>query len=158
MKTIQLSIRQAEQNDLESIFRVFQASIIAISENNYSEKEKLVWLKSTEDKQRWLNKIASQYFIVAEQHRQLVGFASLEKNYIDLMYVHPHAQRQGIAQVLLNTLEEQAKRIKNTTLFSDVSKAARPFFEKNKFVVLHENKVHLGGEVLTNYSMKKKPR
>lgn len=150
------AIRKATEADLHEIHRVFRESIAAILPNHYSDEQKRVWAKSTEDTARWLHKIQTQYFIVAEQANSLIGFASLEASYVDFMYVHPDSQRQGVAQTLLQHLEEVVIKSGITELESDVSKAARLFFEKNGFVVQHENTFDRFGVSMSNFRMKKR--
>ena len=155
MIALPYSIRRATEADLSEIHRVFRESIAAVPTNHYTNEQKRVWAKSTEDKARWLGKIRSQYFIVAEQGSHLIGFASLEVNYVDFMYVHPIAQRHGVEQNLLQHIEEIARSNGIIGLESDVSKAARLFFEKNGFVVQHENQFDRFGVNMSNFSMKK---
>jgi putative acetyltransferase len=76
-------------------------------------------------------------------------------NYIDVLFVHKDFQRMGIAQKLFIELETEAKRLKNFTLTSDVSRTAKAFFESNGFsVVVEQVQVRKNVEIL-NYKMQK---
>lgn len=79
----------------------------------------------------------------------------LNGDYLDFMYVHKDFQRQGIAEILLNALEAEAKRRDTKIITSDISKTARPFFEKKGYVVVNEQENLRAGVVLINYKMKK---
>jgi putative acetyltransferase len=88
---------------------------------------------------------------------KIVGFASLDNgDYIDLLYVHKDYLRQGLAYKLYTAIEEEVKRQGQTELTSDVSKTARPFFEKVGFVVIKEQTVVRKNVKMTNFKMIKK--
>jgi len=89
-------------------------------------------------------------------NQKMVGFASLNHGkYVDVMYVHKDFQRQGIAQKLYTTLEDEARRLERTFVTADVSKTAKPFFEANGFKVIAEQ-IQIRTEVeIPNYNMKK---
>lgn len=92
---------------------------------------------------------------MAMEQDRLAGIISLEKGYyIDFLYVHPDFGRQGIARALLNAIITHADQ---GWLEVFASKLARPFFENHGFEVVHDNKVHLDGQVLINYKMVKEP-
>lgn len=98
----------------------------------------------------------SQEFFIAEINSKALGFVSLEnKEYIDFIYVHPNHLRKGIAQALLNQVEELAVKAQSTKLKSHVSKAAIKFFEKNGFIKIQENRNERGNEVLINSTVEK---
>lgn len=154
---IRVTFRQANKQDINSVRHLFNASIKAISKEHYSEAEKLEWAKTTENLTRWEEAIRNQYFLLAFDAEELVGFISLEDNaYIDFIYVHPRVLGQGIAKALYHKIEEQAIQQHTSELNSHVSKAALGFFQKNGFQVLQENLNERNGEILVNYSVVKK--
>ena len=153
---INFTIRQGIISDLPELKKLFVETIIAICAADYNQQQIDVWISSVENNQRWLELIANQFVLVAQFEKQIVGFITLDHgNYIDLLYVHKDYQRQGIATQLLANIEMEAQRQKQTHLISDVSKTARPFFEKNKFEILKEQVVAVKGVNLINYKMQK---
>ncbi len=103
-----------------------------------------------------MNVIKGQYVLIAETENQIVGFSTLDQgNYIDLLFVHQEYQHQGIASLLYAKMEEEALRHGQKQLTADVSKTARPFFEKAGFQMLKEQTVNVKGVDLTNYKMVK---
>lgn len=147
-------IRQANIDDLEEILKLFVDTINYTCKNEYSKEQIEVWTSSVQNKEKWKNKIRTQYFIVAELNKNVVGFGSLENgNYIDLIYVHKDHLRKGIANRILDSLKIKAEEYGNKNLTSDVSKTARPFFERNGFRVVKENKFDLKGVLISNYQM-----
>ncbi|WP_084085316.1 GNAT family N-acetyltransferase [Chryseobacterium sp. YR221] len=74
---------------------------------------------------------------------------------IDLLFVHKDYQHQGIAKALYTQIEQEALQQEASILNADVSKTAKPFFEKMGFKVNAEQTVHLKGVDLINYKMSK---
>ena len=148
--------RKGKLDDLTEMQNLFVNTITAICKADYDSNQIAVWASGIDNKQRWHDILTNQFVIVTQHADKIVGFATLDNgNYIDLFYVHKDHQRQGIAQRLLDDIEAEARRLKQTTLTSDVSKTARPFFEKNEFNVLREQNILLKNVSLTNYKMTK---
>ena len=110
---------------------MFVDTISTICKADYSPEQIKVWTSSIENKQRWTDKLTSQYFLIAQHDNKIVGYASLENNdYIDFLYVHKDYQRHGIADRLYFEIEKEAIKRNATILSSDVSETAKRFFEK----------------------------
>ncbi len=153
---MKLKIRIGVFSELPEIQNLFSETITFVCQNDYDQKQIEAWKSSVENSERWQNLIQNQYFIVAELDNKIVGFASLENgNYIDVLFVHKNFQRMGIAQKLFVELENEAKRLNNFVLTSDVSKTAKAFFESNGFKVIAEQlQVRKNVEII-NYKMQK---
>lgn len=151
-----MNIRQAFSDDLPAILDLFERTVKNINIKHYTTAQVSVWVQATQNQAGWQKRIEEQYFLVAEKGLQLTGFASITvTGYVDVLYVHQDFQRQGIAQLLYQALENQA-RVKNIAILtSDVSITARPFFEKNGFQVLQKQENERQGEVLVNFKMQK---
>lgn len=157
MDSFKLTIRQGHLNDLTDLQNLFVETISTICKTDYNEEQIKVWTSSVEKKDRWLDILTNQYLLVAEDKEKIIGFCSLDKgNYLDLLYVHKDFQRQGIANKLFVEIENEAKRQGQIILTSDVSKTARPFFEKVGFEIITEQTVEIQGINLTNFKMTKK--
>jgi putative acetyltransferase len=149
----QIILRIATPADLPEMQNLFSETVRTICIEDYSPEQIRLWASGSENKPRWEDKLKNQYSVVAEFEKKIVGFASLEHNYIDFLYVHKDFQRRGIAQVLFNNLRSKAEQKGEKRLTSHVSKTAKSFFEKNGFRVLAENIVRLKGVELINYEM-----
>lgn len=146
--------RKGQLDDLKDMQKLFVDTITAICKTDYDSDQISAWTSGVNNKQRWDDILTKQFVLVVQHVDKIVGFATLDNgNYIDFFYVHKDYQRQGIAQRLLDDIETEAKRLKQTTLTSDVSITARPFFEKNDFNVLREQTVQLKNVIMTNYKM-----
>lgn len=151
-----LTLRQAALTDLDEIKELFTATITTVCTNDYTPEQIAVWASTVENSHRWYDAVAGQLFLLAEMDDKIVGFASLDNNtYIDFMYVHKDYQRQGIAETLMEELENEARDLGVTAITSDVSKTAKPFFEKIGFVVITEQLNLRKGVEIVNYKMRK---
>lgn len=156
MNPSKISIRNSKLSDLTEIQRLFTETIEAICKNDYTKEQIKVWTSSTDNEERWIDKLSRQYFIVAEIENKIVGFALLENNdYLDLLYVHKDYQRQGIANKLCSAIEKEAIKRMGIVLFSNVSKTAKPFFENAGFKTIMPHKNIIKGVELVNYRMSK---
>lgn len=152
-------IREGQLDDLSELQKLFVDTVTAICKTDYDNDQIEAWIsdtKNNESRERWQNVLTKQFVLVAQHENKIVGFATLDKgSYIDFFYVHKDYQRQGIANKLYTDIENESKRQQQTILTSDVSKTARPFFEKQGFKVIAEQIVNKKDINLINYKMKK---
>ncbi|WP_298779804.1 GNAT family N-acetyltransferase [uncultured Polaribacter sp.] len=147
------SIEKATSVDLEEILYLFKNTIEKSCAKDYNEAQILAWTSSINDKERWKTKIKNQYFIVVKLQHKIVGFGSLENNYIDFLFVHHNFLRQGIASLIYETLKNEADKLEFTSLLTHASKTAVPFFESKGFKIFKENKIIRKGVEITNFEM-----
>ncbi|MDW9380235.1 GNAT family N-acetyltransferase [Chryseobacterium sp. JV558] len=149
-------LRKGIQNDLLEMLELFRTTIDEVCKKDYTLQQLEAWKSGAENEERWMDVMTSQYVLIAESANQIVGFCTLDQgNYIDLFFVHKDYQQQGIASRLYNTIEKEALQYHEKRLTADVSKTARPFFEKVGFQVVQEQTVDVKGITLTNYKMEK---
>lgn len=154
-------IRRANASDLDDLLTLFANTIRFINSRDYNPPQIEAWLSSIHDRDRWLDKIKNQYFILFQEEGLVLGFASLDQGrYIDLFYVHKDWQGKGIGSQLLRYLETVALNHSgpHPVLYSDVSKTALPFFQKKGFLMEKKNEINLRGIGLYNFRMKKEIR
>ncbi len=136
--------------------KMFVDTITTICRDDYTPEQIKVWTSSVENTQRWTDKLTSQYFLIAELDKKIVGYASLDNNdYIDFLYIHKDYQRQGIADRLYSEIEKEAVKRKATVLTSDVSETARRFFEKKGFKTIAPQTNIIKDVEIRNYKMSK---
>ena len=149
-----MKIRNSHINDLPELQELFAGTIREVCKSHYSSEQIAVWISTIENSQRWIDMLSHQFVLVALDGDKITGFCTLKgSNYIDFLYVHKDYQRQGIAHRLFRDIEEEAKKGRQTQLTSDVSKTARPFFEKMGFSVMAEQTVERQGIKLINFKM-----
>jgi putative acetyltransferase len=151
-----IELRRAEIDDLSVIQNLFVETVNHVCARDYNMEQLRVWTSGIENRSRWTTKLVNQYFLVATVEKQIVGFGSLEnENYVDFMYIHKDYQRQGLADKLLASLENEAKRHGTKILKSDVSKTAKGFFEKKGFKTITDQTKIIDSIEITNYRMEK---
>lgn len=133
------TIRRATSEDLQNILALFYETVRYICIQDYNEVQIKAWTSSIKDEDRWLSKIASQYFIVLEKDNKIIGFSSLENNnYIDFLFVHKDHQNKGIANIMFQHLESIALANDTKKLEADVSITAKSFFLRKGFEIIKE--------------------
>ncbi|WP_223606233.1 GNAT family N-acetyltransferase [Chryseobacterium sp. OSA05B] len=149
-------IRKATPGDLAEMRTLFSDTVTSVCKNDYDSDQINAWKSGAENEERWLRVIDHQFVIVAKVNGQMAGFCTLDQgNYIDLLFVHKDFQQQGIARKMYTFIEQEATVRKEKILAADVSKTARPFFEKMGFKMIREQTVEVKGIGLTNYKMEK---
>lgn len=157
MKLHPFSIRQAVPNDIAALKDLYQNTVLTINKRDYSQAEVEDWASCGDDSSRWDELIRTQYVIVAENMQsQIVGFSSITpQGYLDLMFVHKDFQHKGIATMLLQDIEQYAKKSGIIKITSEVSITARPFFEKQGYTVEQEQTKQANRLCLRNFYMGK---
>ncbi|MBL1219737.1 GNAT family N-acetyltransferase [Chryseobacterium sp. L7] len=149
-------IRKGNFSDLAAMRRLFTDTISSVCKNDYNTDQINAWKSGADNDERWLKVMEHQLVMVAEIKGQITGFCTLDHgNYIDLLFVHKDFQHQGIAGKLYTFIEREARHQNQKVLTADVSKTARPFFEKMGFMVITEQTVSVKGTDLINYQMQK---
>lgn len=152
-----IEIRRAYRDDLENLQALYQASIDGLAKPHYTNQQLDAWKCSVNNKERWEEAIAHQYFLIAHINEKFLGFGSLENgSYIDFLYVSKNHSRIGVASRIFERLEKAAIKLDQTELESDVSLTAVPFFKSKGFQAIRENKNIIQGVEITNLRMKKK--
>ncbi|AZB10217.1 GNAT family N-acetyltransferase [Chryseobacterium sp. G0162] len=151
-----ITIRKSNQEDLSEMLLLFKDTITAVCKEDYNTDQLEAWKSGSENTKRWLNVMEEQYILIAESENKIVGFCTLDQgNYIDLLFVHKDYQHQGIASQLYHLIEEKALEQDQKLLTAEVSKTAKPFFERMNFKVILEQTVHVKGIDIINYKMEK---
>ena len=149
-------IRRATASDIDLVQELFRLTVSTLCQKDYTDVQIAAWLAAAQGNlPQWIRKLDQQYFLLAMDGPQLLGFGSVDGGYIDFMYAHPDYAGRGVASGILRELESEASRNGHQVLHSDVSITARPFFEKKGFKVLHANENIRGEENLVNYRMEK---
>ena len=151
-----ITIRKGGFDDLEAMQLLFTDTIEVICKKDYNAEQRKAWQPGADNEERWMNVIRDQYVLIAEYEHQIAGFCTLDQStYIDLLFVHKDYQQKGIASMLYDEIEKEARLHHSEQLTAEVSKTARPFFEKVGFHVIQEQTIDVKGIALINYKMTK---
>lgn len=151
-----IAIREYRADDAPALRAVYFSAIREVAAKDYSPKQIAAWAPETYDPSRWAARMAGISPFVAERDGLVVGYADVQPSgYIDHFFVAGHAGRQGVGCALMQQIHSRANALTLTSLFSDVSITARPFFEKWGFAVEAEQSMVVAGISLTNFRMRK---
>lgn len=151
-----MHIRRASITDLDVVRFLFYDTVTTVNAKDYSVQQIEVWRAGFNNIENWERKIEEQYFLLAEAEEGVAGFASLTNDgYLDFMYVHKDFHGKGIAKALLTALEKRGNELQLTEIITDSSITAKPFFEKNNFIISEITVKEIKGVEFVNTKMKK---
>ena len=147
-----MDLRLCTHADLPAVLNLFRTSVHTLCRADYTPAQLSAWAPADTDEAPWARRLQCQTFLLAEEDSDLMGFASLEGDYLDLLYVHPRHARRGVGTVLCDALERQCTGQRITV---HASLTARPFFARRGYRTVEPHEVQRRGETLTNYLMEK---
>jgi len=134
---------------------LFYRTVHAVCLGDYTQEQVDAWADGRVDVDAWERSFLQHYTLVARVGGEIVGFADLDGDYLDRLYVHKDHQRNGVATALVQALEQAAAQQGHRRLVTHASITARPFFEKQGYQVVKEQQVERRGVLLTNFVMEK---
>ncbi len=148
-------LRTYRHEDKKQLQQLFFDTVHAVNARDYSPEQLDAWAPAEPDRDIWA-RLDQQFCYVVECQKMLVGFASITHDGIlDFLYVHKDFQGKGIATALLKQVERLARKKRVAKLRAEASITARGFFEKNGFVISHENRKILRGQEMLSFIMEK---
>jgi len=149
-------VRDYERGDAEGICRLFYETVHAANLGDYWPEKVRAWAPVLPDPAAWHERMSVRHTLVAEEGGEVVGFAELEDDgHLDMLYCRPGAVGRGVGSGLYAAVEERARGLGVSRVFTEASITARPFFARHGFAVLRRNTVLREGIGLTNFSMEK---
>jgi putative acetyltransferase len=149
-------VREYRLDDLVGVVILFQRSVREVASRDYSPAQISAWAPESPDLEAWARRLETGGVFVYDRNDQIAGFARVDDTgYVDLLYVHPEVQRQGIARALFDRMISWAVNRGIRHLRSDVSITARPFFESGGFRVVTQQAVQRRGVSLQNFRMER---
>ena len=151
-----MKIRKYENKDLTQIIQLFYDTVHTVNAKDYSSLQLDAWAVKEPDIAAWEKRLHGEFILVAEQNGQIVGFGTLTNTgVIDHLFTHKDHQEKGIAGSILQKLEEEAKRRCLGIVKTEASRTAKPFFEKQGYIVLYSQLKPCRGLTLQNFVMQK---
>lgn len=121
-----VTLRPAGDSDAPALEAIFIEAVMRGAVGEYSEDERKAWARAAP---KVAARIGTQPLWVAEVDGQVVGFASVARDVLELIYVHPDWMRQGIGSKLMDACKDHVRAAGYKTMASWVSHTARPAFE-----------------------------
>jgi putative acetyltransferase len=136
--------------------KLFYDTIHSVNAVDYNKNQLDSWAPKEIDLAYWDSRFLHDNAVVAEKDGIIVGIGTLKNiGYFDLLYVHKDYQRIGVANLIADKIEMYFRSKGITTVTTDASITARPFFENRGYVALKEQSVETRGQFLTNFKMQK---
>ncbi|TQR20727.1 GNAT family N-acetyltransferase [Psychrobacillus vulpis] len=155
-----MKITEFTISDIEEIVSLFYDTVHTINSKDYTLEQLNVWAPKEEKEMRisfWKDSLSQHIAYVVKINNEIVGFADLTSGgYLDRLYVHKDYQRNGIATLLVEKLESEARKFDISQITTDASITAKTFFEHKGYKVIKMQTVERKGIMLTNYKMLKK--
>jgi len=149
-----IRVRPYVAGDLDAVIAIFQRAVREVACRDYDPAQIEAW--SHVERDEWAPWRLSRPAWVAEVAGEPVGFSDLEPDgHLDMMFVHPAHQGQGVATALLERIEAEARTLGLFRLHLEASITARPFFERRGFRLLAPQTVELRDQCLVNFLMEK---
>ena len=150
-----MKIRQADRSDYDELALImFEA--VRQGSSSYSEEQRAAWVPEIRHGDEWNARLDRQSVFVAESDALLCGFLSCDADgYIDLAFVRPSAQKQGVFRRLYEQVELHARQAELKRLWVHASFNAFPAFTATGFNVVEEQTVEIRGQRLKRYEMEK---
>lgn len=150
-------LRNYTPEDNDVLAALFIDTVHNVCAPHYTPEELEAWAPHNLQVALWCQAFTQSHTLLAQENGSVIGFANItEIGLIDRLFVHKNHLRKGVATRILFVLEEYAVREGLSSISTFASVTARPFFEKQGFVLVRENFVHRSGQQLVNYVMQKK--
>jgi len=147
-------IRPYRDSDAGALARVFREAILVTAADHYDDDQRRAW-SAAADAPAFAADLGKGLTMVAEWQQDIAGFAQLVDDRITLIYVHPDTARLGIATLLYQHLEDEARIHGRDSLVTEASQVAHDFFLFLGFQPEAEETVERDGVALTRWRMLK---
>lgn len=148
-------LRPYRTADKRILQQLFHDTVHTVNARDYSTEQVEAWAPALPDREYWA-KLDTQHCFVIENHKLIVGFASLSLlGSLDFLYVHKDFQGRGIGSTLLKQLERTARKKGISAIVVESNITARCFFEKKGFNTMSEQKTIVSSLELLHFSMQK---
>jgi putative acetyltransferase len=145
-------------DDAPATFAVFQAAVRQTAAALYDQEQIEAWAGPADaDLTGWDVRRREAATVLAESDGEVVGFSDLrDDGLVDMLFVHPRAGGRGVARMLVEAVQADARSRGLTVLRTFASRSAKPAFERLGFTVVEyrPDNVARNGVVVPNYEMR----
>lgn len=151
---LEFRIRAAVESDAAEICTMCVNTVREINIRDYSPEQVAKWSGRLEDTERMTKRLREQHSLLALSDQMVVGIVTwTDDGYLDLFYIHSEFQGKGCGSRLMEEMLQRSKAGGISSVYSDVSITARPFFRKYGFKTLQQQRVHIDQTEFVNYRM-----
>jgi len=152
-------IRLLRDQDVPALVRLFHDAVQEIGSRDYTAEQVAAWSPAPPDPAAFLARVRDgrQVYVAVDADDEPLGFIELEADgRIDCFYCRPDVAGSGVGAALYAHLEDTAVAQGFDALNVEASEAARRFFERRGFALLHRRDFQRRGVALHNYKMAKR--
>ena len=153
-----MRVRAYGSGDAEQMAELYQRSVRGLGAADYSPEQVGVWAGGGPSAERFavLMSDGRHGVLAVSADDRLIGLTDVEADgHIHFLYLAPEAKGRGVADALLDAIEAIAAEAGMERLYSEASEAARRFFVRRGFIVLHRRDFEVGGVPIHNYAVEK---
>jgi putative acetyltransferase len=152
-----MNLRRYRDDDLEAVAQLYTESIHTHAVPHYDAAQREAWAPRPPDLDFWRQRMATLQMLLAEDDGRLCGMLGYEDDgHIDLLFTAPGFARRGVASTLYQAAESALVTQGVNELFTEASLVARPFFLRQGFHVVEEQRVERRGAILPRFAMRKR--
>lgn len=156
LKELVILIRDYERGDCSAITVLFYETVHSVNSKDYSGEQIRAWATEVPDAGAWHSRMVRRCTLVAEEDGHVIAFAELERDgHLDMLYCRKDAIGRGVGWHLYQAVEKRATVLGLKRIFAEASITARPFFERQGFILRRQRTVTRGGVEMTNFAMEK---
>jgi len=150
-------VRPFQPSDLDQVIGVYRDAIHTLAAPFYTSDQLAAWAPPHMDPEKWRVRLAAVRALIADNGSGVVaGFLTYDlAGHLDMLFTRPSFARQGIATRLYQDAEADLRRAAISSIFTEASLAARPFFERMGFHVDAEEFAECRGQQLRRFRMSK---
>jgi putative acetyltransferase len=149
-----LSVRPYAPDDAPALSRVLREAVRVTASRYYAPDQIAAWLSIAPDAERIRTIYADgrSAFVACDPGGEPVAFSDHDDaGHIFFLYCAPSAGRRGAASLLMDAVEDSARRAGIDRLDSDASEAALGFFLKRGFRHVRRQDLEIGGVRIHNH-------
>lgn len=151
-----MTIRTYRDTDVEAVAALFTAAVHEVAASHYTAAQRAAWAPQPPDLAHWRRRMAGLNTLLFDTGAGLAGMIGYEDDgHIDLLFTAPGQTRSGVASRLYARVESILAQAGVTELYTEASLLARPFFERQGFVVTEAQQIPRGDQVLRRFAMRK---
>jgi len=142
------------ERDLDEVLALYRRAINHIDTSLYSEDQRRAWLYWARRRDMALERLCQGVTVLAVRDQDLLAFAQLNPtDLINMLYVDPAHERQGLGGALIDVLERIACRAGVTLIRTRASDVSLTLFQRKGFRAQKRENMDVGGTPLARTTL-----
>ncbi len=141
LSPLDVTFREFQTGDAPSIKHLIDTTI-TVSYAMFPLAYRHHWMDDHHSINQIIAEASDGYTLVVEREAAIVGVGTLLRGQIQSVFIQPQCQRRGLGTLLIQRLEDTARKGGVTTLRLSALPPSKPFFEGLGYQVVTENRFH----------------